>query len=109
MLVNPGGSTYTPTGRARPCRWSQPEKDVIEGQSLLSLRTVNNHRVLAVHRTNGSSLLLSKSLASTDKLLRQLDIVSLMIGAIGVAIAAVASAVVSRARPAAQSPSPDGA
>ena len=68
-----------------------------------------DYRVLAVHLTNGSSLLLSKSLASTDKLLRQLDIVSLIIGAIGVAIAAVASAVVSRARPAAQSPSPDGA
>jgi len=38
-----------------------PEKDVVQGKLLMSLRTTNRQRVLAVHLSNGSSLLISKS------------------------------------------------
>ena len=109
ILVNPGRAIYTANLQDQTIPLGQPEKDVIAGKLLQSLRTVNHYRVLAVHRTNGSSLLIAKSMAPTDKLLRQLDIVSLIIGAIGVAIAAVASTVVTRPRKAAHSRSPDGA
>ncbi len=39
---------------------------MIQGELLMSLRTANQQRVLALHLANGSSLLISKSLAPTD-------------------------------------------
>ena len=109
MLVSPGRAIYTADQKGQTLPLGQPEKDVIAGKLLLSLRSEDHYRVLAVRLTNGSSLLIAKSMAPTDKLLRQLDIASLIIGAIGVAIAAVASTVMTRPRKAAHSRSPDGA
>ena len=109
MLVSPGRAIYTADQKGQTLPLGQPEKDVIAGKLLLSLRSEDHYRVLAVRLTNGSSLLIAKSMAPTEKLLRQLDIASLIIGAIGVAIAAVASTVVTRPRKAAHSRSPDGA
>ena len=69
----------------------------MSGQLLLSLRTANHQRVLAVHLNNGSSLLISKSLAPTGKVLKRLGTVLLIVGGIGVAIAAFAGGMVARA------------
>ena len=53
--------------------------------------------MLAIHLTNGSSLLVSKSLAPTDSVLRQLGSVLLIVGGLGVVVAAVAGGAVARA------------
>jgi two-component system sensor histidine kinase MprB len=97
MLIIPGRVIYTgnPVGQSLPL--AQPEKDVIQGDLLLSLRTANHQRVLAERINNGDTLLLSKSLAPTDAVLRQLGTVLLIIGGIGVAIAAMAGGMVARA------------
>jgi two-component system sensor histidine kinase MprB len=63
----------------------------------MSLRTANHQRVLAVHLTNGSSLLISKSLAPTGLVLKRLGTVLLIVGGLGVAVAAVAGGAVARA------------
>jgi two-component system, OmpR family, sensor histidine kinase MprB len=69
----------------------------MSGQLLLSLRTADHQRVLAVHLNNGSSLLISKSLSPTGKVLKRLGTVLLIVGGIGVAIAAFAGGMVARA------------
>jgi len=97
MLVNPGRSIYTANQEGQTLPIGQQEKDVISGQLLLSLRTADHQRVLAVHLNNGSSLLISKSLAPTGKVLKRLGTVLLIVGGIGVAIAAVAGGMVARA------------
>src|SRR6476646_3804529 len=94
MLVNPGRSIYTANQEGQTLPLGEPEKDVVQGELLMSLRTVNHQRVLALHLTNGSTLLISKPVRPTEHLVRQLDIMSVVIGGIGVAIAAVASAAV---------------
>ena len=63
----------------------------------MSLRTADHQRVLAVHLTNGSSLLISKSLAPTGQVLKRLGTVLLIVGGIGVAVAAMAGGTVARA------------
>ena len=63
----------------------------------MSLRSVNQQRVLALHLSNGSSLLISKSLAPTDKVLKRLGTVLLIVGGIGVVVAAMAGGAVARA------------
>jgi two-component system, OmpR family, sensor histidine kinase MprB len=70
---------------------------VMRGELLMSLRTANHQRVLAVHLTNGSSLLISKSLAPTSQVLQSLATVLLIVGGLGVAIAAMAGGAVARA------------
>lgn len=96
MLINPGKSIYVANQRGQTLPIGQPEKDVVDGKQRLSLRTADDQRVLAVRLDNGSTLLLSKSLTTTKALLRRLATVSLIIGIIAVAIAAVASATVSQ-------------
>jgi hypothetical protein len=98
-LIFPGKLIYTALQPDQTLPIGQPEKDVIEGKQPESLRTVDDQRVFAERLPNGSTLLLSKSLAATKTLLRQLGIVSLTIGAIAVAIAAVASATAIRGGP----------
>jgi two-component system sensor histidine kinase MprB len=97
MLVNPGRSIYTANQAGQTLPIGAPEKDVMSGKLLLSLRTANHQRVLAVHLNNGSSLLISKSLAPTGKVLKRLGTVLLIVGGIGVAIAAFAGGMVARA------------
>jgi len=109
MLVNPGRSVYTANQEGQTLPLGEPEKNVMQGNLLMSLRTANHQRVLALHLTNGSTLLISKPMTPTEHLVRQLDIMSVVIGGIGVAIAAVASAAVTRARRAARSLCADSA
>src|ERR1700751_4676888 len=79
MLVIPGRAIYTANQEGQMLPLGQPEKDVISGELLMSLRTVNHQRVLAVHLANGSSLLISKSLAPTGQVLRRLGTVLLIV------------------------------
>ena len=97
MLVNPGRSIYTANQQGQTLPLGEPEKAVVRGEWLMSLRTVNHQRVLARHLTNGSSLLISKSLAPTSQVLRRLGTVLLIVGGLGVVIAAMAGGAVARA------------
>ena len=97
MLVNPGESTiYSAhqTGQTLPV--GSPEKAVIDGELLMSRRTASNQRVLAVRLPNGSTLLISKSLAPTDAVMTKLRWVLLTVGGFGVVVAAVAGGMVIR-------------
>ena len=53
--------------------------------------------MLAVHLPNGSSLLISKSLAPTDAVMTKLRWVLLIVGGVGMAVAAVAGGMVTQA------------
>jgi two-component system, OmpR family, sensor histidine kinase MprB len=97
MLVNPGRSIYTANQEGQTLPLGEPEKDVMQGELLMSLRTVNHQRVLALHLTNGSTLLISKSLAPTGLVLKRLGTVLLIVGGLGVAVAAMAGGAVARA------------
>jgi two-component system sensor histidine kinase MprB len=97
MLVNPGRSIYTANQQGETLPVGQPETDVVQGALVMSLRTANHQRVLAVHLSNGSSLLISKSLAPTSQVLKRLGTVLLIVGGLGVAVAAVAGGMVARA------------
>ena len=61
MLVNPGRSIFTANQEGQTLPLDEPEKAVVRGELLMSLRTANQQRVLALHLHNGSSLLISKS------------------------------------------------
>jgi two-component system sensor histidine kinase MprB len=97
MLVNPGRATYTANQHGQRLPIGAPEKAVIRGDLFLSRRTADGQRVLAVHLPNGSSLLISKSLAPTDAVMTKLRWVLLFVGGVGVAVAAVAGGMVTRA------------
>jgi len=97
VLINPGRFIFTANQEGQTLPFGQPEKDVVNGDLLLSLRTANHQRVLAVRLNNGSTLMISKSLAPTDAVLRRLGTVLLIVGGVGVAIAAVAGGMVARA------------
>ena len=97
MLVIPGRAIYTANQQGQMLPLGQPEKDVVSGELLMSLRTANHQRVLAVHLANGSSLLISKSLAPTGQVLRRLGTILLIVGGVGVAVAAMAGGAVARA------------
>jgi two-component system, OmpR family, sensor histidine kinase MprB len=97
MLVNPGRSIFTANQQGQTLPLGEPEKAVVRGEWLMSLRTVNHQRVLARHLPNGSSLLISKSLAPTSKVLKRLGTVLLIVGGLGVVIAAMAGGAVARA------------
>ena len=49
MLVNPGRSIYTANQQGQTLPIGEQEKDVMSGKLLLSLRTADHQRVLAVH------------------------------------------------------------
>jgi two-component system, OmpR family, sensor histidine kinase MprB len=97
MLVNPGRSIYTANQEGQTLPLGDPEKAVIRGELWMSKRSVNQQRVLALHLSNGSSLLISKSLVPTDQVLKRLGTVLLIVGGIGVAVAAMAGGAVTRA------------
>ncbi|MFY1621421.1 HAMP domain-containing protein, partial [Micromonospora sp. WMMD736] len=97
MLVIPGRAIYTANQEGQTLPMGEPEKDVVSGKLLMSLRTVNHQRVLAVHLANGSSLMISKSLAPTSQVLKRLGTVLLIVGGLGVAVAAIAGGMVARA------------
>jgi two-component system, OmpR family, sensor histidine kinase MprB len=94
MLINPGRFTYTANQEGQTLPIGATEKAVIRGDLFMSRRTASDQRVLAVHLPNGSTLLISKSLAPTDAVMMKLRWVLLAVGGIGVAIAAVAGGLV---------------
>jgi two-component system sensor histidine kinase MprB len=96
MLVNPGRSIYTANQQGQTLPIGQAEKAVIRGDLFMSRRTAANQRVLAIHLPNGSSLLISKSLAPTDAVMTRLKWVLLAVGGIGVMVAAFAGGMVAR-------------
>ncbi|CAA0132380.1 Signal transduction histidine-protein kinase/phosphatase MprB [Mycolicibacterium vanbaalenii] len=88
---------YTANQQGQTLPLGGPEKDVIQGKLLMSLRTVNHQRVLARHLPDsGDSLLISMSLEPTGKVLRRLGTVLLIVGGIGVAVAAIVGGMVAR-------------
>lgn len=97
MLVNPGRSIYTANQPGQRLPVGQQEKAVIRGELFLSRRTASGQRVLAVHLPNGSTLLISKSLAPTRAVTMKLRWVLLVVGGVGVVVAAVAGGMVTRA------------
>ncbi len=97
MLVIPGRAIYTANQEGQQLPFGQQEKDVVDGDLLLSLRAAGDQRVLATHLSNGSTLLVSKSLKPTNSVLRQLGWVLLVVGGVGLAIAAVAGGMVASA------------
>ncbi|WP_299558477.1 HAMP domain-containing sensor histidine kinase [uncultured Mycolicibacterium sp.] len=97
MLVNPGRAIYTANQQGQTLPLGERERQVIDGELILSLRTANHQRVLAQHLPNGSTLLLSKSLTPTTQVLKRLGTVLLIVGGVGVAVAAVAGGMVARA------------
>jgi two-component system sensor histidine kinase MprB len=98
MLVNPGGHTsYIANQPGQTLPVGPAEKAVIRGDLFMSRRTASDQRILAVHLPNGSSLLISKSLRPTEAVMTRLRLVLLMVGGIGVAIAAAAGGAVTRA------------
>lgn len=96
-LISPGRFIFTANQQGQTLPFGQPEKDVVNGDLLLSLRTANHQRVLAVRLANGSTLLISKSLAPTDAVLRRLGTVLLIVGGLGVVVAAVSGGMVAQA------------
>ena len=97
MLVNPGRSIFTANQEGQTLPVGPPEKAVIRGDLFMSRRTAAGQRVLAVHLPNGSSLLISKSLAPTDAVMTKLRWVLLIVGGVGVGVAAVAGGMVTQA------------
>ena len=97
MFYIPGRSKYTANQQGQTLPIGRPEQDVMDGTLWMSLRTVEHQRVLAVHLASGNSLLLSKSLAPTGQVLKRLGTVLLIVGGIGVAVAAIAGGIVASA------------
>jgi two-component system, OmpR family, sensor histidine kinase MprB len=96
MFVMPGRSIYTANQEGQTLPLGGPEKDVIDGTLRMSLRTVNFQRVLAVHLPSGDSLLISKSLDPTGKVIKRLGTILLIVGGLGMAVAAIAGGTVAR-------------
>ncbi|TPG35727.1 HAMP domain-containing sensor histidine kinase [Mycolicibacterium hodleri] len=96
MFVMPGRSIYTANQEDQTLPLGAPEKGVIEGTLRMSLRTVNFQRVLAVHLPSGDSLLISKSLDPTGKVIKRLGTILLIVGGLGMAVAAIAGGTVAR-------------
>lgn len=97
MFYIPGRSKYTANQQGETLPVGAPEQDVMDGTLWMSLRTVDRQRVLAVHLASGNSLLLSKNLAPTGKVLKRLGTVLLIVGGLGVAVAAIAGGMVASA------------
>ncbi len=96
MFVMPGRSIYTANQEGQILPLGDPEKDVIDGQLRMSLRTVNFQRVLAVHLSSGDSLLISKSLDPTGKVIKRLGTILFIVGGLCMAVAAIAGGAVAR-------------
>ena len=96
MFVMPGRSIYTANQQGQRLPLGQQEKDVIAGTLQMSLRTSNLQRVLAVHLNDGDSLLISKSLDPTVQVLSRLGTILLIVGGLGMAVAAIAGGTVAR-------------
>lgn len=96
MLVIPGRSIYTANQAGQTLPIGATEKAVIRGDLLMSRRTTADQMVLAIHLGNDSTLLISKSLKPTQAVVNKLRWVLMIVGGIGVAVAAIAGGMVTR-------------
>ncbi|MCK5754189.1 MAG: two-component sensor histidine kinase, partial [Mycobacterium sp.] len=71
MLVIPGQMRYTATQTGQTLPVGPPEQGVIDGKLRMSLRTVDQQRVLAIRLSNDRALVISKSLEPTNQVLRR--------------------------------------
>lgn len=94
-LVYPNLSAFVPAGASVPI--GGPERAVAQGQATQSLRTVDGRRVLAERAADGTTVVIAQDLQPTRAILGRLGWVLLALGAVGVAIAAVAGRMVARA------------
>ncbi|MGV9710810.1 ATP-binding protein [Gordonia sp. NPDC003424] len=97
-LVRPDGRTYL----IGSVPFEDVERQVARstnppGGQNQSLRTVHNQRVLARKLDDGNTLVLAQSLLHTDRVLKRLAWVLLVVGGGGVALAALAGTTVARA------------
>ncbi|GAA11652.1 two-component histidine kinase MprB [Gordonia alkanivorans NBRC 16433] len=97
-LVTPSGQTYL-IGQVP---FEDPEREIVRSPSVpgtnpLSLRTTRNQRVLTRKLDDGNTLVLAQSLIQTDRVLKRLAWVLLVVGCGGVALAALAGTTVGRA------------
>jgi two-component system, OmpR family, sensor histidine kinase MprB len=97
MFYVPGRLTFKTNQQGQEIPVGGPERDVMSGKLFMSLRTAEHQRVLALHLSDGSSLLLSKSLVPTGEVLKRLVTALLIVGGIGVAVAAIAGGMVASA------------
>nr|EMP10847.2 histidine kinase [Gordonia sp. NB41Y] len=98
MLLNPSGvGPYIGDVPFGDVERKIAESDNVPGANPQSLRTVDNSRVLARKLDDGSTLILAQSLVRTDRILKRLAWVLLVVGCGGVALAALAGTTVARA------------
>ncbi|QKT06443.1 HAMP domain-containing histidine kinase [Gordonia sp. X0973] len=96
-LIRPDGQTFL----VGSVPFDSVERAVVRspggpGGNLQSLRTVGDQRVLARKLDNGYSLIMSQSLIHTERVLKRLAWVLLVVGGGGVALAALAGTTVAR-------------
>lgn len=96
-LVRPDGRAYL----IGEVPFEDTEREIAQSPSVAgnvqSLRTVDNRRVLARKLDDGNTLVLAQSLTHTDRVLKRLAWVLLVVGFGGVALAALAGTAVARA------------
>lgn len=93
QIVAPSG-IRTATGE--PFQIGAPEIGVVRGDEKSSLRTSGGKQIYAVGVRDGSTLILAQDLSPTRAALNRLAIVLTLVGAAGIALAAVAGTAVGR-------------
>lgn len=93
QIVAPSG-VRTATGE--PFEIGDPEISVARGETRSSLRTSEGKQIYAVGVRDGSTLILAQDLGPTRSVLNQLAIVLTLVGAAGIALAALAGTAVGR-------------
>ncbi|MDX2358008.1 HAMP domain-containing sensor histidine kinase [Dietzia sp. PP-33] len=93
QIVAPSG-VRTATGE--PFQIGGPEVAVVRGEAESSLRTSGGKQIYAVGVRDGSTLILAQDLSPTRAALNRLAIVLTLVGAAGIALAAVAGTAVGR-------------
>lgn len=93
QIVAPSG-VRTATGE--PFQIGGPEIEVVRGERESSLRTSGGKQIYAVAVRDGSTLILAQDLGPTREALNRLAIVLTLVGAAGIALAAVAGTAVGR-------------
>ena len=93
QIVAPSG-VRTATGE--PFQIGAPEIEVVRGETPTSLRTSGGKQIYAIGVRDGSTLILAQDLGPTRDLLNRLAIVLTLVGAAGIALAAVAGTTVGR-------------
>jgi two-component system sensor histidine kinase MprB len=100
-MVLADGAAFVTRGDTAEPTWGEPEVAVAQGRDLQSVRTVtrngDSYRVVAVPAGPGRALVLGQSTATVDEVLQTVGLVSLLAGALGIALAAWAGVSIARA------------